>query len=153
PVYDNFSGNMPFLPQMIYAICLMAKADIAAKLFSLGLALTSSIALYGFCARFLDRRTAIISLFAFFGAGMVVELAVTARVDVSLAGMLFVAIYAMMVYLDTGERGWFLASALLCGFGLGIKYSAAAGLALTLLMFIFESAFRKREGILHVGRL
>jgi 4-amino-4-deoxy-L-arabinose transferase-like glycosyltransferase len=150
PVYDNFSGNMPFLPQMIYAICLMAKSDIAAKLFSLILAITSSIAIYGFCARFLDRRTAIISLFAFFGAGMVVEVAVTARVDVSLAGMLFVAIYAMMVYLDTGERGWFLASAMLCGFALGIKYSAAAGLALILFMLTFDNAFRKRQRILSV---
>jgi hypothetical protein len=43
PVIDNWAGNMPFLVQMVYASCLLFGSDIAAKLFSLGLALTCSI--------------------------------------------------------------------------------------------------------------
>ena len=57
PIYDNFGGNMPLLLHMIYAVCLMAKSDIAVKLFSLGLAVISSLAIYGFCARFLNRAS------------------------------------------------------------------------------------------------
>jgi hypothetical protein len=48
---------------MIYAVCLMAKADIAAKLISLAIAVVSSFALYGFCVRFLTRRTAVVAMF------------------------------------------------------------------------------------------
>ena len=139
PVYDNFSGNMPLLVHMIYALCLMAKADIAAKLVSLALAVTSALAVYGFCARFLNRRIAALAMFAFFGAGMVVEVAVTSRIDVSLAGMVFAAAYAMMVHLETGERGWLLASAVLGGLGVGVKYTAGVWVALLCVLYIVES--------------
>jgi hypothetical protein len=76
---DNFSGNLPFLVHMLYAVCLMAKTDIAAKLLSLLLAVVSAFGLYAFCARFLSRRVGALALFAFFAAGMVIEIAVTTR--------------------------------------------------------------------------
>src|ERR1043166_468291 len=116
---------MPFLMQMLYAIALMAKSDTAAKVFSLTVALVCALAVYAFCARFLSQRTGIVALFAFFGAGMVIEVAVTCRVDVSLACMLFMATYAMMVALERDRRGWLYASAMLAGFALGIKHTAA----------------------------
>src|SRR5215471_9639235 len=124
PVYNNFSGNLPFLPQMIYAICLAAKSDTSARLFTLMVAVITAVALYAFCARFLNRTIGCISMFAFFGAGMVVEVAVTCRVDVSLAGVLFASTYALMVFLETHEKAWLVGSAILAGFSLGIKYSA-----------------------------
>src|SRR5262249_40199700 len=127
PVVDNFMGDMPFLIHMIYVVCLIAKSDIAAKVFSLILAIATSISLYAFCSRFINRRIGLVALFAFFGAGMVVEVSITARVDVTLAGMIFLAIYAMAVSLETGQRSWFYCSALLLGFALGIKYTALVG--------------------------
>jgi len=147
PVYDNCSGNMPFLLHMFYAACLMVKSDIAAKLFGLCLAGISSLALYAFCARFLDRRAGTIAMFGFFGAGMVVEVATTARIDVSLAGILFLAAYAMMIYLERSEPSWLWASAALAGFGMSIKYTAGFWLALLLLMFLFETLFRRRLSV------
>ena len=150
PVYDNLAGNMPFLIQMIYVFCLIVKADIAAKLFSLFLALITALALYGFCARFLTRRTGVVAMFAFFGSGMAVEVAVTARIDISLSGMLFLAAYAMMVYFETKQRGWLYLSAMLSGFGLGIKHTAGIWLLLIGAMFLVESFLRKRESLLGV---
>jgi 4-amino-4-deoxy-L-arabinose transferase-like glycosyltransferase len=147
PVVDNWAGNMPFLIQMIYAVCLIVKADIAAKLFSLGLAVICSLALYGFCHRFLTRRAGVVALFGFFATGMVVEVAITARVDVSLAGMLFLAAYAMMIYLQTRERGWFYASAMLAGFSIGIKYSAGIYILLLAVMYLTESFLRRQPVI------
>jgi MFS family permease len=145
PLWDNFSGNMPLLPHMFYVVCLIAKADSAARLFSLWLAVVTALALYGFAARFMNRKIATLAMFGFFGAGMVMEVAVTTRVDVSLAGMLFVATYAMMNYFETEERGWLSVSALLSGFSLGIKYTAGAWIALMALMYVYESLFRKRQ--------
>jgi len=145
PVDDNWAGNMPFLIQMLYALCLMAKADIAAKLFSLCLAFVCSISLYAFGCRFLTRRAGLIAMFSFFAAGMVVEVAVTARIDVSLAGMLFLATYAMMLYFQTRQSAWLYTSAMLAGFGLGIKYSAGIAIVFLGVMFLVESFLRRQE--------
>ncbi|MFL6276093.1 MAG: ArnT family glycosyltransferase [Blastocatellia bacterium] len=143
PLVDNAAGNMPFLMQMIYAIALMARSDTAAKVFSLLVALICALALYAFCARFLSRRTGVVALFAFFGAGMVIEVSVTCRVDVALACMLFMATTALMISLESDGRGWLYASALLAGFALGVKHTAAVWVLLLGVMFLLESFLRR----------
>ena len=143
--YDNSLGNIPLLIHMLYVLCLMAQSDVAARIFSLTLAIATGAALYGFCARFLTRRIGAVALFAFFASGMVVEVAVTTRIDVSLAGMLFMATYAMINYLDTDDRRWFWTSAVLAGFSLGIKHSAGFWLLFVGMMYLIERLFRKRE--------
>jgi hypothetical protein len=143
PLVDNAAGNMPFLMQMVYALCLMAKTDIAPRVFSLLVALICALAIYGFCARFLSRRTGVVAAFAFFAAGMVIEVAVTCRVDVSLACVLFLATYAMMIHLHTNDRGWLMASALMSGFALGIKHTAAVWILLLGVMVVLESLLTK----------
>jgi hypothetical protein len=147
PTYENLFGNLPFLVHMIYVLCQLAGSDIAAKLFSLFLAIATGFSLYGFCRRFLTRRIGVLALFAFFAAGMVVEVAVTARIDASLAGVLFLTTYAMMIYLDGGVRGWLWTSAILAGFSLGIKSSAGPWLLFIGIMYLYETWFRKKERI------
>lgn len=147
PTYDNLFGNLPFLIHMIYVLCQLAGSDIAAKLFSLFLAIATGFSLYGFCRRFLTRRIGVLSLFGFFAAGMVVEVAVTARIDVSLAGVLFLTTYAMMIYLDGGGQGWLWTSAILAGFSLGIKSSAGPWLFFVGIMYLYETWFKKKERI------
>jgi 4-amino-4-deoxy-L-arabinose transferase-like glycosyltransferase len=147
PLYHQPLGNMPFLIHMIYAVCLLAHSDIAAKLFSLLLTLITSIALYGFCGRFLTRSVGLVAMFGFLSACMVVEVGVSTRIDVSLAGMLFVATYAMILYLDTREMKWLVASAILSGFSLGIKLNALLWLSCLGAMFLFESIVRLRVGV------
>ena len=145
PNFNNSLGNFPFLIQMVYALFLMADSDIAPKLFSLLIAVFTSLGLYGFCARYLTQRVGLIALFGFFAAGMVVEVAVTARIDVSLAGMLFMATYAMINFIDTERSQWLLLSAVLSGFSLGIKHSAGGWLVLLTLMFLIESLRKRRD--------
>ena len=143
--YDNALANIPFLIQMIYAACLIAKSDVAAKVFSLTLAINTAFAIYAFGRRFLTRRVATIALFIFFASGMVVEVAVTTRIDVTLAGMLFAATYAMIIFLETNQRTWLWVAAILAGFSLGIKHSAALWLLLVGAMYLIESLSRKRQ--------
>src|ERR1041385_4484064 len=150
PDFNNSMGNQPFLIHMIYALCLMAGSDIAAKLFSLGLSLATALALYGFCERYLTRRVALIAVLAFFAAGMVVEVAATTRVDVIVAGMLFVTTYAMINYLHTGQRNWLWTSALLAGFSLGVKHSAALWLLLIGVMYVIESLLRRKASFVNM---
>lgn len=144
PLYDNALGNMPFLVHMTYAVCLMLKADIAARMFSLMLALTTAVAVYAFCARFLTRRVGWLAVFGLFGASMVMKVGVTARIDVTLTGILFATTYAMMAYMETRRRGWLYAAALLAGFSLGIKMTAVVWLLPVGVMFLYESLWRNR---------
>lgn len=148
PVYDNFSGNMPFLIHMIYALCLMAKSDIAARLFSLFLGILIALAVHGFCIRFLTRRAALVALFALFASAMVVEVGITTRVDLSLAGILFASLYSMLAYLKGGNRGWLYTASALSGFALAVKYTAGAWLLVMGLILIADSLFIKRERLL-----
>ena len=138
PLSDNSLGNMPFLIQMIYGLFLMAKSDIAARLFSLLLTVMTGLSLYGFCARFLDRTTGVYSMIAFIGGAMVIEVGVTARIDVTLAGMLFLTTFALINYLDRRERGWLYAAGLLGGFSVGIKLTALVWLGLLGCMLLLE---------------
>lgn len=149
PLYHQPLGNMPFLVHMIYALCLLAKADIAAKLFSLLITVLTSLALYAFCVRFVNRTVGIVAMFGFLSASMVVEVGVSTRIDVSLAGMLFLATYAMMIYLDSRNIRWLFASAILSGFSLGIKLNAVLWLACLGLMFLFES---RRSSIKNIAK-
>lgn len=144
PSFDNSLGNVPFLIHMIYAICLMAKSDISAKLFSLMIVIATAVSLYGFCARYLTRRVGWVAMFGFFAAGMVVEVGTTTRIDVSLAGMLFVSTYAMINYLTTERIGWLGASAMLAGFSLSIKHTAGLWLILIGVMYLVET-IRQRQ--------
>lgn len=150
PMFDNSLGNFPFLIHMIYSVCLLAGSDVAARLISLFLAVGTSFAIFGFCTRYVNKRTAAAAVFAFFSAGMVVEVAVTCRIDVSLAGMLFLCTYAMVNYLDTGQRGWLWVSALLAGFSLSIKHTAVLWLAFIGLMYLVQRLAINRDRLLPV---
>lgn len=145
PSYDNSLGNVPFLVHMIYALFLMAGSDIAAKLFSLILAITTSLALYAFCSRFLTRRVGVIAMFGFFAAGMVVEVGTTTRIDVSLAGMLFMCTFAMMNYLKSDRHEWLWLSAVFAGLSLGIKHSAGLWLISIGAMYLIQRLILERE--------
>jgi 4-amino-4-deoxy-L-arabinose transferase-like glycosyltransferase len=65
--------------------------------------------------------------------------------------MLFMATGALITYLETGERGWLVASALLAGLSLGIKYSAGIWILLIGVMFCFER-LRKRVPLAAIAR-
>jgi len=147
PLFDNSLGNFPFLIHMLYAVGKLAGSEIAARIFSLFLAVGTSLGVFGFCARYLTRGIGAIAMFAFFAAGMVVEVGVTSRIDVSLAGMLFMSTYAMVNYLDSRERGWFWISALLAGFSLGIKHTAMIWLALVGLMYLVQRIASNRDRV------
>lgn len=149
PSFDNSLGNQPFLLHMIYTVFLLAGSDVAAKLFSLFLAITTAVLIYAVCCRFLTRRVAVIAMFAFFASGMVVEIAITTRIDVSLAGMLFACTYAMMNYLNTRRRDWLWLSGVFAGFSLGIKHTAALWIFLVGILYLVET-IRNREKILKV---
>lgn len=130
PLYDLPQGDGHMLANLLYAPCLMIGADSATKLLSVGFALLTAILLFAYARRFLDSGTGYLAALAFFGAGMVVEVATTARIDVTLAGVLFLATYALTVYLEDRSVQWLWLSAFLAGVAISIKLTALIWVAL-----------------------
>src|SRR5437762_13340650 len=127
------------LVHMLYVPCLMMGAESAAKLLSVGFALTIALALYASARRFFDERTGYLAALAFFGAGMVVEVAITARIDVTLAGALFLATYAMTVYFEQRLPKWLWLSAFLSGVAVATKLTALIWVGGLGLVYLFET--------------
>jgi hypothetical protein len=146
PLYDLPQGNTHMLLQMLYVPCLMLGADSAAKLISLCFALMTAVALYAYARRFLNRQTGYLAALAFFGAGMVTQVATTARIDVTLAGLLFLATYAMTVYLEERSPKWLWLSAVLSGIAISVKLTGLLWVA-TLGCIYLAQTFYKASNI------
>jgi hypothetical protein len=142
PLYDIAQGNTHMLVHMLYAPCLMIGADSAAKLLSVGFSLVTALGLFAYARRFFDERTGYLAALAFFGGGMVVEVAVTARIDVTLAGALFLATYAMTIYLEGRSLKWLWLSAFLSGVAVATKLTALIWVGAIGLTFLVETLRR-----------
>lgn len=155
PLYDLAQGNTHLLWHMLYAPCLMVGADSATKLLSVGFALVTALALYGYACRFLNQSTGYVAALAFFGAGMVTQVATTARIDVTLAGVLFLATYAMSVYLEDRVVKWLWLSAFLSGIAVSIKLTGLLWVAILggvyLIQTGYKSSFRDLARNLRLG--
>jgi hypothetical protein len=155
PLYDLIQGNLHLLWHMLYAPCLMVGADSATKLLSVGFALVTALALYGYASRFLTQTTGYVAALAFFGAGMVTQVGTTARIDVTLAGVLFLATYAMTVYLEDRIVKWLWLSGLLSGIAVSIKLTGLLWVAILGAVYLiqtgYKSSFRDFAGHLRLG--
>jgi hypothetical protein len=154
PLYDIAQGNTHMLAHMLYAPCLMLGADSAAKLLSVGFALVTALSLYAYARRFLDQATGYVAALGFFGAGMVVEVAITARIDVILAGFLFFATYSLTVYLENRKTRWLWLSAFLSGVAVSIKLTGLIWVAILGCVYLLQTLPKssKREVLLHLQR-
>jgi hypothetical protein len=142
PLYDIAQGNTHVLVHMLYAPCLMIGADSATKLLSVGFGLLTAVSLFAYARRFLDSTTGYVAALALFGAGMVVEVATTARIDVTLAGMLFLATYAMTVYLEDRSLKWLWLSAIFAGVGVGVKLTGLLWVALLGFTYLAQTLYK-----------
>lgn len=154
PLYDIAQGNTHLLAHMLFAPCLMLGADSAAKLLSVGFSLVTALSLFAYARRFFDETTGYLAALGFFGAGMVTEVAITARIDVILAGFLFLATYSLTIYLENRETRWLWLSAFLSGVAVSVKLTGLSWVALLGCMYLFETLLRspKPEIFLHLRR-
>src|ERR1051325_758308 len=139
PLYDIAQGNTHMLAHMLFAPCLMLGADSAAKLLSVGFSLLTALSLFAYARRFFDIATGYMAALAFFGAGMVVEVAITARIDVILAGFLFFATYSLTVYLEERTTRWLWLSAFLSGVAISIKLTGLIWVAILGCVYLIQT--------------
>lgn len=129
---DNLHVSRVGLIHLLYVPLLLVGADSGPALLSVGLALLLAVTLASCCHRYLTQRTGTACLALLWGSSLLILVAITPRVDVSLAFYLFL-VHALLVGLvvEGYDRVAFLLAAVLLGFAFGVKYQGAVyGLAL-----------------------
>ncbi len=139
---DNLHASRVGLAHMLYVPLLALGGAPAPALLSAALGLLLAIAAFGFCVRYLAGPTAGWTLVLLWGSTIVLLVAVTARVDVTLGLYLFLAHWAVVeAILSRSKRALYL-GAILLGFSLGVKYPALA-YAVALSPLIAWAAWRR----------
>jgi hypothetical protein len=122
---DNLHTAFVQLAHMLYLPLLAFGSPAGAALVSAFFALGLGLAVFALSLRFLNRATAGLSLALLWGSTSLLLIAITPRVDVTLAYYLFLAHYALLMALhDTEGRPFFFLSGALLGLAFGVKYSA-----------------------------
>lgn len=123
---DNLHVSFVGLVHMLYLPLLAFESASGPALLSAVLAVMLGLAVFSFSARFFDGSTASISLAAVWATGSVLLVAITPRVDVTLALFLFMAHYTLVRALsEEGVRkSHLILTAVLFGLAFGVKYQA-----------------------------
>jgi hypothetical protein len=141
---DNLHVAYVQLVHMLYLPLLAYGSISGPALLSASFGLMLGLAVFALSSRFFQGPTAAFGLILLWGNTMVLLVAVTARVDVTLAYYLFLAHFALL----EASSNWksFYLSAVLLGFAVGVKYTALA-YALALSPLIVWVALTKKQSL------
>ncbi len=122
---DNPHTAYVGLAHMLYLPLMAFGSQSGPALISAFFALALGLAVFEFCAQFLTDSTAGLSLCSLWGSIPLLLIAITPRVDVTLAFYLFLAHYALLKALSgPADQPLYFLSAGLLGQAVGIKYTA-----------------------------
>ncbi|MFH1783902.1 MAG: phospholipid carrier-dependent glycosyltransferase [bacterium] len=141
-VHSNLPSNMA----MVYTFCLLLRDEVLARLvhFACGLLLVSSV--FAFGRRFFNAKIGLIGALVFYSVPMVAMNSWAAAVDVALALFEFLALYAMIMWIQSRDeslsrqvyKGWLVASAVFCGIAMGAKYTGVFCFIMLFVLLIIE---------------
>ena len=139
---DNLHIAYLQLVHMLYLPLLAYGSPAGPALLSVFFALVLGLAVFALALRFFDNRTAAFSIPLLWSSTILLVVAITPRIDVTLALFLFLAHFALL--LATIDWKLFYLAAAALGFAVGIKYTAAV-YALSLVPVIVWVSFKKKS--------
>ncbi len=130
---DNLPSGFAAMAHMLYVPLLAAGSESGPAILSAALALMLSFTVVALCQRFFDDGIAYLSIIGLWGCSLVLMVAVTPRVDVTLAFYALLTHYALLKALPTGDsdsdgvdeerwRGSFLVAAIAAALMVSVKY-------------------------------
>ncbi|MBI2886146.1 MAG: glycosyltransferase family 39 protein [Chloroflexi bacterium] len=136
----------PSLVEQLYAAALLVRGDVSAQAMHLVLAALGALAVWGFLARYQDRRAGWYALALLASATSLLSLATEAYVEWGLLTYGFLAFWALHRALETGSGRWLALSGCLCGWALATKYTGVfLALALGVLLLWHMTRDRRRD--------
>jgi 4-amino-4-deoxy-L-arabinose transferase-like glycosyltransferase len=124
---DNFHAAYVGLQHLLYLPLLAVGGTAAPAILNALLALLAGLATFALARDLYGRRTAAVSHWLFWANPLILLVAVTPRVDVTLALFVVLAIHAISKAVRAnGERGMLVVAAVITGMGVGVKYMVLA---------------------------
>lgn len=135
---DNHHAAFVGLQHMLYPPLLAAGAESAPAVISAVIALLLGLSMYAMGNRLFDPTTGRLAGVLLWGSPVVVLVAVTARVDVTMTWYLALAHFAVVVSLERKSLdGWFWTAAVMAGLAVATKFSALLYLAALLPLVVW----------------
>jgi 4-amino-4-deoxy-L-arabinose transferase-like glycosyltransferase len=119
-VPDLFSQK-PLLEHMLFTLGMALRGDRIAKLIAFSFSLLTVGAIYAFGKRFCGPRVALLAVTIFSSIPVVVLISTFAYVDLGVTFYSFAALYALINWIQTEERGWLAISAIFGGLSPQVK--------------------------------
>jgi hypothetical protein len=146
PLRDIAQSFFPKNIAILFSFGMLLHSEIAAKLVHYLLGLLTIISAYALALR-LGLRTA-----ALLASAIVVSTPIfiwemrTANIDCGLALSVFLSLYATIVWIENGQKGWFSLAVLFTAWSLGAKYHALFSLGALTVLVLFHT-FRERKQV------
>jgi len=115
------SVSLPHNITILYAVGLLLKDAILAKLIHFILGIFTLIGVYALSRKYFSRRVALISAAVFYTIPLIMWESTTAYIDLGFTFYTFLAFYAFMNWVDSHKNGWLIISAIMSGMGIGSK--------------------------------
>jgi len=144
--YINFTvHNGPFNVGILYAMALLVKDAILAKLIHFAFGLLTAVGVYALAKRYFSSRTALFSGSIFYLIPLVSWQSTTAYIDLGFTFYAFLGFYALTNWITSGKRSWLIISAILSGLCLGSKYTGFLWVTLLLAVILINDLVLKKE--------
>jgi 4-amino-4-deoxy-L-arabinose transferase-like glycosyltransferase len=142
-VFSYYPMNL----QLLYLIPLYFGNDIAPKFMHFSFAILTAYLIFVYLRRRLGKSYALFGALFFLSIPIVVKLSISAYVDLAVIFFTFASLFFILRWIESGFRMRFLVySAIMCGLGLGTKYTVLITLLLfTLLIPFAYSRYRKES--------
>jgi hypothetical protein len=139
-----WTWNFPFTPQMLYMLGILLWSDRVATLTSVLMGTLTALGIFAFGRKHLrlTRLGALMGSLLFYTTPLVINVTTTPQEDAGLALFTFLALYALVNWLDTDHKGWLAISALMAGWAVGSKYTV---LLLPPCLAVFALAWSRRK--------
>jgi|GEM_PF-460335 hypothetical protein len=134
-------ANFPFTVEMLYTLLLAFGSDATPAVLHLSLAVLTAFAVWSLGARYFDSRVGWLGVAGLLTASDLHKLGAIADIDLALMLFTFLALYALLVWLEERKPGWLYLAAAMAGFAIGSKYTALALLAPLCPLILFAGGF------------
>ena len=143
----------PFFVQTLFTFALCLKGVILAKLFHFSFYVTTFLAIYALCRRYLPRRSCLLAAAIFSLTPAIFTVTTYAYTDLAVTFYTIISFYCFFVWRDTSQMSWFALSGIMSGFLLGIKLPSAIVPALILVLYFVSMRAMpfKKEKFLGAG--
>ncbi|MCX5782198.1 MAG: glycosyltransferase family 39 protein [Elusimicrobia bacterium] len=117
------ASYFPFNINMLYLMGLSINNEITAKLIHYSCGLLIVYAVYIFSEKYFNRTTAVFSALIFYSIPQVATVSWKTAIELGIGIFEFGAVFALVNYIVSKKKQWFIISAIFCGFSMGSKYT------------------------------